>query len=391
LAVLSYEEDSKGTKAMNPESKSPANKRNVGFTERDRTLLLLLREIPFMTLKDIKAFLYPNNAFKTYAKEKTRYLLKEGLLSKSFLENGKCIYYLTQAGVETATYILRDAPRFHPESSSFYFRRPPAQPGEEKAFFLFPTPDIEFRFFTPEKSSSFQFYHSQALLELYFQLHKSRRFSSILWLDKVRNKKDAVDIDCNPDFLLTNDVRTSEGRVLIELENSLIREHNLVPKLDNLCRQQADFYLLLCTNEDIFRNLGLKIRTVLSGKAKESRDRVLFRPQTLAALTQTLWIGLWKPALHNRGETMRLKDLVLYRYDHEIFDAYGWTDHTDGGAAVVDSKSGKVKRVMRKIGYSHRRPGKQTLSFPDLLNQYTEAFKKALSPIFEAETSRKAG
>lgn len=88
---------------------------------------------------------------------------------------------------------------------------------------------------------------------------------------------------------------------------------------------------------------------------------------------------------------MRLKDLVLYRYDHEIFDAYGWTDQTDEGKAVLDSRSGKVKRIMRKIPYSHRRPGKQTLSFPELLNQYTEAFKKALSPIFEAENARKVG
>jgi hypothetical protein len=364
-------------------SKSPAQRRKVTFTEKDRTLLFLLREVPFVTLQDIRAFLYPENRTKSYAKEKVGYLIREGFLTKSFLENGKCIYYLTQLGLETSQFLLRDKPQFDSETRAFYFRKAPLKAPAERPLFIFPNRHLEFRFFTPEKSSSFQFYHSQALLELYHQLQKTRRFASVVWLDKVRNKQESLDLTCNPDFLLTNAFDSAEGRVLIELENSLIREQNLIPKLDNLCRQQADYYLLLCTNEDIFRNLGLKIRGVLSGKPKQGKEAQVFKAQTLGALARSVWIGLWKPSIHNGGQAMKLRTMTLYRYDHDAFDPLGWTDAEEGGRPVIDSKSGRAKRVMQKVPYPYRRPGARELPFETLLNQYQGPFRSALNHILD--------
>jgi hypothetical protein len=75
--------------------------------------------------------------------------------------------------------------------------------------------------------------------------------------------------------------------------------------------------------------------------------------------------------------------MTLYRYDHDAFDPLGWTDAEEGGRPVIDSKSGRAKRVMQKVPYPYRRPGARELPFETLLNQYQGPFRSALNHILD--------
>ena len=75
--------------------KRKPRKRNRNVTERSRSLLYLLREVPYITLKDIRKFYYPGNRYKSYCLEMVGVLVKNNLVHKFMLGNGVFIYYLS--------------------------------------------------------------------------------------------------------------------------------------------------------------------------------------------------------------------------------------------------------------------------------------------------------
>ena len=369
----------------------PKRKKFTGLSERDKSLLLLLREIPFITMNEVKANFYPSHKYLSYAKDKMRFLMKEKLITKRFLENGKYIYFLTPIGIETAEYLKSGTPRFDIDTATFYFQRPPFKKPESEAFFLFPSLTIEYQKFTSDTNPSFTYLHSQALLELYFQIYRARRFKSIIWLDKVKNKKACLDLDCNPDLLFTNDLYSSEGRVLIELENSEIRGQNLHAKIENLSKQHAEDIILLATNEEIFKNLGHKIRNMIVGNINGVKERVFLSQRALAVLNQSLWIGVWTPAIKNNNVQTKIRGITLYRYDDEIFDYLVWTDRIEKEFPSKEKNPKKGKKVLISQPFPNRKPGIRSILFSDLLNKYTGDFKKSMAPFFPSENIRKVG
>lgn len=363
---------------MEPEEKPRPRYRNL--TEKSKSLLFMLREIPYITLKDIRRLFYPGQKTFGYSREMIRYMTKSDLLHPYRLGGGQVIYYLTQIGMRILEFYIQDIPKFHSETSSFYYARPPAKPSERNPFFFFPARELTFRPFALKSLSSHPFYHTQALMELYAVFTNMRRHLYVLWLDMVKSKKDSLHIPHNPDLLLTNDYRTEGRRIYIELENSKIRESALIPKLDGLCSMPAEWYLFLCTSEPVFLNLGRVIRRILSGLAKRSaRDTLFFSGRTHSALSKNVLIGLWIPSWKNKGRVQDLRETLLYRYDAPIFDKHIWTSQvTPDGIQVKDPQSGLPIRRLTSMPYESRKPGEKVIKLGPILDTFSDDFKTAL-------------
>lgn len=356
--------------------------RNRTITEKNKALLFLLREIPYITLNDIRRFFYPSHKTVGYTYEMVRVLTKNNLVGRYLLGTGIYIYYLTESGIRITHYFMRDDLNFEPETKSFYYDTPPRRACEVPAYFHFPSPDLHFKPFTPHLLHIHPLQHTLALLELYFLLRKSMRIYNVIWLDVVQHRREALSVPFHPDLLLTNDIHTEAQRIFVELENSMISCPKLVGKLDRLCSMPADWYLFLCTSEIIFRNLGQNIRRILSGEAKLNQKTLFVMPRTQSVLAKNLLIGIWKPSSQNRGEYQSLKDLPLFRYDEEVFDKSEWMKTTDAKGVHVKDLLGELDlRHQRPIPYPSRKPGKRKYLFGEILDSYAGGFRATLNKI----------
>jgi hypothetical protein len=364
-----------------------AKPRYRGLTEKSKSLLHLLREVPYITLPDIKRFYYPSHKTDGYTLEMVRYLKQNRLIEKYMLGNGKFIYYLTANGSRLLEFYLDETPKLDSNSKSFYYSRPPAKSSEINPLFHFPTRNLEFQSFAPHNLANHPFHHTSALLELYTLFRKSFRFLHVLWLDKVHGKKASLNLSHNPDLLLTNDCKSERGRIFVELENSRIKGSALITKLDGLTSMPADRYLFVCTSEELFLNLGRQIRKVLQGFVKKDGHTLYFSPRTHHALYANVLIGLWIPSNKNKGEVQYLKTTPFYRYDAEVFDSTTWVQEVDkNGVMVIDPVTRVPCRKEVRNPYASRRPGEKMFAFQDIANSYSEAFKAAVRRCMQSQT-----
>lgn len=361
------------------EPNSGVRSRGRTITEKNKALLFLLREIPYITLHDIQRFFYPNHKTSGYTYEMVRVLTKNNFVGRYLLGNGVYIYYLTEAGIRIVNFFMQDDLKFDSKTKSFYYDTPPRRACEAPAYFHFPSPDLTFKPFTPHLLHLHPLQHTLALLELYFLFRKSLRIYYVIWLDAVQHRKDTLSVPFHPDLLLTNDIHNEAQRVFVELENSVISCFNLVSKLDRLCSMPADWYLILCTSEIIFRNLGKNIRKIISGEAKVNQKTIYVMPRTQSVLFKNLLIGIWKPSTRTNGEYQGLKDLVLFRFDEEIFDKCEWMKSTDSSGVHVKDVLGELDlRKHRTIPYTSRRPGRRKYLLGEILDSYSAGFRTAL-------------
>lgn len=362
-----------------PDAGPVARSRNRTITEKSKALLFLLREIPYITLHDIRRFFYPTHKTPGYTYEMVRMLTKSKLVGRYLLGNGVYIYYLTESGLRTANFFLRDGMKFDSLTKSFYYDTPPRRECEASAYFHFPSPDLTFKPFTPHLLHIHPFQHTLALLELYYLFRKSLRIYHVIWLDVVQHRQIALNVPFHPDLLLTNDLHTEAHRIFVELENSVISCPNLVGKLDRLCSMPADWYLFLCTSEIIFRNLGQNIRKILSGEVKVNRRMLFVSPRTQSVLSKNLFMGIWKPSSRNGGEYQGLRDMALYRYDEEIFDKTTWMKASDSRGKHIKDVLGEVDlRKQLTIPYPSRRPGRRKYLLGEILESYKEEFRATI-------------
>ena len=133
--------------------------RHRGISERSKSLLFLLREVPYITMKDIHRFFYPTNKNNAYAKEMVRVLTKNKLLHCSLLGIGFHVYYLSGYGRRVVDFFLQDNPKYFAKTRSFYYAVPPHKISEVNPFFFFPDKNLEFKLFTPHNISTNPFYH----------------------------------------------------------------------------------------------------------------------------------------------------------------------------------------------------------------------------------------
>jgi hypothetical protein len=363
-------------------SGSVPRSRNRTITEKNKALLFLLREIPYITLNDIRRIFYPTHRTPGYTYEMVRVLTKNKLVGRYLLGNGVFIYYLTELGIRTTHFFMHDNIKFDSETKSFYYDTPPRRGCEAPAYFHFPSPDLDFKSFTPHLLHIHPFQHTLALLELYFLFRKSMRIYNVIWLDVVQHRKDSLSVPFHPDLLLANEINNEAHRIFVELENSVISCPNLIGKLDRLCSMPADWYFFLCTSEIIFRNLGQNIRKILAGEAKMKQKTLFVMPRTQSVLAKNLLIGIWKPSIRNKGEFQGLKDLALFRYDEEIFDKSVWMKSTDASGMHVKDVLGELDlRKQRAIPYPSRKPGKRKYLLGEILDSYSAGFRVALNKI----------
>jgi DNA-binding PadR family transcriptional regulator len=360
-------------------NKPQAKPRYRGLTEKSRSLLHLLREIPYITLPDIKRFYYPSHKTDGYTLEMLRYLKQNNLVEKYMLGNGKFIYYLTANGRRLLDFYLDETPKYDQKSNSFYYSRPPAKASETNPQFHFPSRNLEFQSFAPHNLANHPFHHTAALLELHTHLRKAYRFFHVLWLDMVLGKKSSLNLSHNPDLLLTNNCGNERGRIFVELENSRIKGSALIKKLDGLTSMPADWYLFVCTSEELFLNLGRQIRKILLGLVKKDRHALFFSPRTHHALIANVLIGHWIPSNKNQGIVQVLKTTPFYRYDAEVFDSTMWVHEVDKNGVIVTDPITKVprKKEVRNL-YAGRRPGEKVFAFQDIVQPYLDEFKGAV-------------
>lgn len=353
----------------------PGAERYRGITEKSKGLLFLLREAPYITMADAKRFHYPTHKTLSYTREMFRVLLKNKLVSRYMLGNGVFIYYLTDPGRRLTEFFLEAKPKFDPEFRSFYYTHKPTKPSEASDFFIFPTRGLEFHSFTPHFLHAHPFLHTRALLELSVLFRQSFRFFNVLWMDEIKAKKMALNIDCHPDLLLCNDFTTETGRVYVELENSRIRELDLLEKIHHLTVHPADWYLFLATSEEILLNLGRLVRKILTGEAKVNHHPLYFSARAQSALHKNVLFGLWEPSFKTDKPPTKIKEIDLFRYDDEIFDKRIWVP--DVSKSPLQSEEPRAAH-WQVVGYSGRRMGKRKWKLGEILDTYTNAFRLAL-------------
>ena len=125
-----------------PKVTQPKYRRYRNITERPTSLLFLLREIPYATMKDIRRIFFPGHRSKAYSLEMMGVLLKNRLLTKHMIGDGVYVYYLASEAVRVVEYFLLDDPRFHSPTKSFYFSKAPRNSREVVPFFFFPARKI---------------------------------------------------------------------------------------------------------------------------------------------------------------------------------------------------------------------------------------------------------
>ena len=382
MVNIAPEPDTKG--------KLPKRPRYRNITERAKSLLFLFREVPYMTMKDIRRIFFPGNKWRGYSLEMTGYLLRNRLIAKHLIGDGVYIYHLTSEASRLIEYMLQEAPRFHAETKSFYFLKPPRNAKEIPPFFFFPLQRIIYREFTPHMMHQHPYQHTMGLLELYILFRNSFRILFAIWLDHVEAKRTQLNIAFNPDLLLTNDPFTDAGRVYIEFENSSMHAGNLLLKVNNISTMPADWFLILCSTEEIFLNFGRIIRRILLGEAKNRQKTLFFSPRAQAVLSRNLLIGIWRPSFRNDGEIQKLRSVELFRYDHEAFDKTIWVNTHDKGVQVMDPLGKIPLKTLEPVPYPARKPGQRKWMLGDILDQYSTPFRAALQKALWKPTSAAA-
>lgn len=357
-------------------SPNPRKRRNI--TERSRALLFLLREIPYITLKDIRRFFFPKAKSRSYCLELNGVLLRNRLIAKHLTGDGSWIYYLTGYGHGIVEFFLQEPPKFDPNFRTFYYCLAPRKEAEVNPFFFFPTRQIPYSFFTPHQMHAHPLQHTRCLLELFYLLRNSLRFLHILWLDQVSGKKETLNLSCHPDLLLTNDIHSEAGRIYVELENSAKSPRTLVEKLNHLTAAPADWYIFICSSEEILLSLGRTFRKILMGEAKVHHNTLFFTPRAQGSLYRNVLLGHWQPSWKNDGRFQRLKDLALYRYDHEVFDRKIWMRHPLTGSGGALSAGEPIPHTFQAVPYTARKPGRRTWLMGEILDAYADGFREAL-------------
>ncbi len=346
-----------------------------GVTEKSKALLFLLREAPYITLADAKRFFYPKHKTLSYAREMIRVLVRNELLGRYRMGDGLFIYYLTDTGRRIAEFYLEDRPKFDSDTKSFYYTQKPTKDSEAADLFIFPSRNLEFYPFAPHFLYAHPFLHTRSLMELSVQFRHCFRFLHVLWLDQIKAKKNTLNLSCHPDLLLCNSLKEETGRVYIEFENSRIRDIGLLEKIQHLTSHAADWYLFLASSEDLLQNLGRLVRKILSGDVKLNRQTVYFNPKAHSALVHKVLFGLWTPSFRKDGVIQPLKEVELFRYDHECFDAQVWRV----GRIPTEARTPETPPAqLQTIGYPARRPGNRKWILGDILNPYAESFRTAL-------------
>jgi hypothetical protein len=288
------------------------------------------------------------------------------------------VYYLTPEGLRILDFLYQDGPRFHPPTKSFYFSRPPRNNKEIPPFFFFPLRRITYRLFSPHQMHQHPYHHTMGLLELYILLRVSYRILYPIWLDQVSAKPTQLNVHFNPDLLLTNDPSTDSGRIYVEFENSSMHAQNLLAKVNNLATMPADWFLILCSSEEIFLNFGRTVRRILLGEAKSRQRTLFFSPRAQAVISRNLLIGIWTPAFRNGGASTKLRSIELFRYDHEAFDKAIWVNIHENGIPVLDPLKAFPLKRQEPVPYPARKPGQRKWLMGEILDQYAPSFRTAL-------------
>lgn len=373
---------------LTPTGKMPPGKRYRNLTERTKSLLFLLREVPYLTFKDIRRIYFPQNKSRSYCIEMMGVLLRNNLVVKYMVGNGIHIYYLASDAQRVLAFYLQEEPKFHAPTASFYYSQPPRKVSEVSPFFFFPSKNVPYQTFSPHFMHLHPYHHTVGLLELYILLRKAFRMFYVLWLDFVESRKAVLNIPFNPDLVLTNDPFTESGRIYVEFENSQIGTRNLLHKLDHITSMPADWFLVLCSSEIIFMNFGKTIRRILQGEAKSHQRTLFFAPRTQAALSHNLLIGVWRPSFQNKGIIHEFKAVELYRYDDPIFDKHIWVNQVENGVQVLDPLQGIPLKRRTTVPYPARKPGRRKWMLPDILDPYSEGFKAAVRKNLWKDPSR---
>ena len=349
-----------------------------GITEKSKALLFLLREAPYITLADAKRFFYPTHKTLSYAREMIRVLVVNKLVGKYRMGDGLFVYYLTDIGRRIAEFFLEAKPKFDSDTKSFYYLQRPTKPSEASAFFIFPSRGLELYPFTPRFLYAHPLIHTRSLLELSVLFRQSFRFLHVLWLDEIKAKKTSLNLTCHPDLLLCNDLTTEGGRVFVEFENSRIRDLDLLEKVHHLTTHPGDWYLFLASSEEIFHNLGRLVRKILLGEAKMNHETLFFNARAQSALSKNILFGLWQPSFKTEKPMGKIKDLDLFRYDHEVFDKKVWqTPKRDPLLHGSEIQEPLVKQL-QTVAYPARKLGKRTWTFGEILEGYKNPFAQAL-------------
>ena len=373
---------------LSPTGKTPPGKRYRNITERTKSLLFLLREVPYITAKDIRRLYFPLNKSRSYSIEMIAVLLRNNLVVKYMIGNGVHIYYLTSHAQRILKFYMQEDPRFNAPTASFYYSQAPRKPSEICPFFFFPAKAIPYHDFSPHFMHLHPFHHTIGLLELYVLFRKAFRLLYVLWLDHVESKKTLLNIPFNPDLLLTNDPFTDSGRIYVEFENSVIGTRDLLQKLDHTTSMPAEWFLVLCSSEIIFQNFGRTIRKIFLGEAKSHQRTLFFAPRTQAVLSHNLLIGIWKPSFQNKGVVHDLKSVELYRYDDAVFDRTIWVNQVENGVQVKDSLKDLFLKRPATVPYPARKPGRRKWMLSEILDPYSEAFKTAVRKVLWKSPTR---
>lgn len=343
-------------------------KRYPGTSERVLHFLTFMREVPYITSADFIRYFYPLNKVKSYALDTLRILVRRKWLARYRLNDGSNIYYLTEEGHAEASGYAQFRLRFDPVKGCLYYLKPPRFDNEKPGFIYLPAPLLDFRLFSYSMLSSYQYLHTRGVLEFLYLVRKANRVLYSVNLDMVKSKKTALQIQSNPDILLTNDIQDSQNRILIEFENSKIWEGGLLAKLNNIARETADSILFLCGSEGILKNLGRILNKLVAGDFVKAGMRALPSKEALASLQSRMYFGTWRPSYLNGGEVHRLSEILLFRYDAKLFEPGHWQQKVINGILQRDDFGNPI------MVYNEQLAREEGIPFTDFLADFQVGF-----------------
>lgn len=296
--------------------------KNLRLSKRDMSILLVLRELPFLPVDFIRV-IFGFSSHNVYPKMKT--LRENGLIKQLDLVLNSCpmsVYHLDKKGMEIAERIALNPLVYFKKSSDFSWRE------------YAPCRDFSLNRFRMSWIRTNPHFSTTHLLELWARLRNSGAFSHLVLPLMVEGNFSNF-LYGPVDIVGYMGIRNGKlrGWVSFLWEFNKKSSERVWERLESCFKNPScDWHIVLAPRMDILKNYAKVLRLSYDDKYKdyEGSRKEFSTIGWKSTSLEKIYFGLWVPSGLQRSDDSRVPDVPLYRWDHEIFDGKRW-DTLGGG------------------------------------------------------------